>query len=63
MKHGRPTILCLFFILQRAAKEHEHPPHVPEPKFYTHEIPVTIVPILNLAAYWYLCGGRLWRED
>jgi len=48
---------------QKAAREHEHAPHVPPSKFYTHEIPISIVPVLNLAAYWYLCGGRLWRED
>ncbi|KAF5835315.1 hypothetical protein DUNSADRAFT_7595 [Dunaliella salina] len=66
-KGGRPSkpppVPLDLLRLQKAAKEHEHPPHVPEPKFYTHEIPVTIVPILNLAAYWFLCGGRLWRED
>eukprot|EP00197_Chlamydomonas_leiostraca_P016132 CAMPEP_0202858414 /NCGR_PEP_ID=MMETSP1391-20130828/962_1 /ASSEMBLY_ACC=CAM_ASM_000867 /TAXON_ID=1034604 /ORGANISM="Chlamydomonas leiostraca, Strain SAG 11-49" /LENGTH=229 /DNA_ID=CAMNT_0049537335 /DNA_START=209 /DNA_END=898 /DNA_ORIENTATION=+ len=31
--------------------------HISPPVFYTHDIPAHImVPALNLAAYWYLCG-------
>lgn len=35
--------------------EHHHT-HIPQPKFYTHEMPTWMVPALNLAAYYVLCG-------
>jgi hypothetical protein len=51
--------------LQLAAKEHhEHRVHIPPAKFYTHELPVSIVPLANLAAYWYLCGiGNIFSDN
>lgn len=38
--------------------------HIPQPRFYTHEIPAHwVVPALNLGAYWYLCGlGGLFKQ-
>jgi hypothetical protein len=35
---------------------HGHHLQIPQPHFYTHEMPAWVVPALNLAAYWYLCG-------
>lgn len=42
---------------QAAIDRHRpHPVHISQPTFLTHEMPIFMVPALNLAAYWYLCG-------
>lgn len=45
---------------QRAQEHHVH--HIPKPRFYTHPLPDIFVPLLNLVAYAYLCGGLSFRE-